>query len=243
MSRTTASIIIAAACGAAALLALLLSIWFYHHHKQRQHTGTSRRGDYKKLQKRNHSRSPQPDFKHLSTSTTFIVDSSRSSTTSISDYQKHDLADLEAQQTEHHSQSSAEWQSQAPIQIRRDTSLSSEYSFRPEHLSKVALNPMQLPLQPDVQEQNLSAIGTNIPLRAPSTRVPTYHTDAEYSTLISEDVQALMNSEPPTPPPIPRRSSRRSSEPTSIDARLAASISRKAGLSVPEQSRLRPRSI
>lgn len=242
ISRTTTTIIIIASCAAAALFSLLLSIWLYRRHRRRQRASTSTRGDYKKLQKRNKSRSPQPSLKHLSLSTT-RESSRRHSSISIPKYQKQALLDLEAQHTEYQSHS----RSQDSTHPRPNTSPSSVYSFNPEHLSKGPFTTpqVQVHIHPDTSNSKTPvpapAPDTNAPAavssRNPSTRVKNYHTNAEYSTLIVSDVQTLTANMPlPPPPPIPRKSSRRSSEPTSIDSRLAASMRREAGLSVSRQS-------
>lgn len=240
ISRTTTTIIIIASCAAAALFSLLLSIWLHRRHRRRQHASTSTRGGYKKLQKRNKSRSPQPSLKHLSLSTT-RESSRRHSSISIPEYQKQALLDLEAQHTEYQSRS----HSQDSTHPRPNTGPSSVYSFNPEHLSKGSFTTpqVQVHIHPDTYNSKtpVPAPETNAPAavfsRNPSTRVKNYHTNAEYSTLILSDVQTLTANMPSPPlPPIPRKSSRRSSEPTSIDSRLAASMRREAGLSVSRES-------
>jgi len=216
MSKTTTLIVVIVVCIIAALSSLILSIWLYRRHKHKRRNGATSRGDYEKLQKRNRPHSPLSDSKHLSLSTT-AKSSTRNSSISVSDYQKPDITDLEAQKTEYQSQSQPQTNVDVlhPIQIRRNTSLTSEYSLRPPHVRDGPIDPSQLLPQPDIAGPSPTAppSNTNIPDRSRSDRVPNYHTDTEYSTLINEEVQTLIHNEPLPPPPIPRKSSRRGSEP------------------------------
>ena len=242
MARATISLIIFAACATAALSCLLLSIWLYRRqrHTRQPHLSTSTRGDYNEVQKRNRPQFSHPDVKNLSASTISI---------SIPDHEKQNFADLEAQPTEYHSQTLPPWQSQIPTQLCRNTSISSTSSYYPEPLSEKS-EPFNNPhlFYPHISrpEPSVSSLKVDSPTRNISTRVPNFHTDAEYSILINEEVDALMRSEPlpPLPPTLSKTSTRRASDPTSVDCYLAASTRLEAGMHMgaPQNSR-RTRSL